>query len=144
MRVKAFEDRLCLSGGSLIVGSFNNTGSGSIHPNPPTTGIAPAADPLANLPAPTIVTGTCSSNCTQSNSSTGNLIVNPGTYTSISNSGSGTITLTPGNYIITGNVTNTGSGSLILGAGNYSIGGNFTSTGSSSLTIGAEYAASNF
>jgi Flp pilus assembly protein TadG len=119
-----------------IVGNYTKTGSGSISPTP-VTGISPAADPLSGLPAPTISTGTCSSNCTQSNTGSGNLTVNPGTYTSISNTGSGTVTLNPGNYIITGNLTNTGSGALILGAGNYSIGGNFSSTGSSSLTIGA-------
>lgn len=120
-----------------IVGSYSRTGSGSITPNPPTTGISPAADPLANLSAPTITTGTCSSSCSQSNTGSGSLTLSPGTYTSITNTGSGTLTLTAGNYIITGDLTNTGSGSLILGAGNYSIGGNFSSTGSSSITIGS-------
>ena len=119
-----------------IVGGYTRTGSGSINPTP-VTGLSPAADPLANLPAPPIPTGTCSSGCTQSNTGSGNLTVNPGTYTSISNTGSGTLTLNAGNYIITGNLTNTGSGSLILGAGNYTIGGNFQSTGSSSITLGS-------
>ncbi|WP_348262311.1 pilus assembly protein TadG-related protein [Telmatobacter sp. DSM 110680] len=119
-----------------IVGGYTRTGSGSISPIP-VTGIAPAADPLASLAAPSIPTGTCSSNCTQSNTGSGNLSLNQGTYTSISNTGSGTLTLNPGNYIITGDLTNTGSGSLILGAGNYTIGGNFKSTGSSSLTLGS-------
>jgi hypothetical protein len=121
-----------------IVGSYDKTGSGSITPNPPTTGIAPAADPLASLPAPTISTGTCSSNCTPSNTGSGNLVVQPGTYTSISNTGSGTVTLAAGNYIITGSLTNTGSGALVLGAGNYSIGGNFTTTGSGAVTLGTD------
>ena len=71
------------------------------------------------------------------NTGSGNLTVNPGTYTSISNTGKGNATLNPGNYIITGNLTNTGSGGLILGAGNYTIGGNFQSTGSSSITLGS-------
>ena len=119
-----------------IVGGFTRTGSGSITPTP-VTGISPAADPLAGLAAPTIPTGTCPSNCTQSNTGSGNLTVSPGTYTSISNTGSGTLTLSAGNYIITGSLTNTGSGNLILGAGNYTIGGNFQSTGSSSLSLGA-------
>jgi hypothetical protein len=119
-----------------IVGGYTRTGSGTITPTP-VTGISPAADPLAGLVAPAIPTGTCSSNCTQSNTGSGNLTVSPGTYTSISNTGSGTLTLTAGNYIITGSLTNTGSGSLILGAGNYTIGGNFQSTGSSSLTLGS-------
>jgi hypothetical protein len=122
-----------------IVGNnpgYSVTGSGSLSPNPPTTGIGPATDPL-NLTAPAIPTGTCSSSCTPSNTGSGNLTLNPGTYTSISNTGSGTLTLTPGNYIINGSLTNTGSGSLILGAGNYTIGGDFKSTGSSSLTLGS-------
>jgi len=119
-----------------IVGGYNVTGSGRITPNPPTTGIAPAADPLT-LTAPATGTGTCSSNCNPSNTGSGNITLQPGTYTSISNTGSGTVTLNPGNYTITGNLTNTGSGGLILGAGNYSIGGNFNSTGSSSITMGS-------
>ena len=119
-----------------IVGGYSVTGSGHISPNPPTTGIGPAADPL-NPTAPTIPTGTCSSSCTISNTGSGNLTINSGTYTSISNTGSGTLTLNPGNYIINGSLTNTGSGSLVLGAGNYTIGGDFKSTGSSSLTLGS-------
>ncbi len=118
-----------------IVGSYNNTGSGTITPHPPTTGIAPAADPLTLSP-PNIPTGTCSSSCTINNSS-GNLTIGPGTYTSISNTGSGTLTLSAGNYIINGNLSNTGSGNLVLGNGNYTIGGNFTTTGSGALTLGS-------
>jgi len=123
-----------------IVGSYSKTGSGSLTPNPPTTGIAPAADPLSSLTAPTITSGTCtgtSAACNPSNTGSGNLVVSPGNYTSISNTGSGTVTLSAGNYVISGDLKNTGSGSLILGAGNYTIGGNFSSTGSSSLTLGA-------
>lgn len=123
-----------------IVGNnpgYSVTGSGSLSPNPPTTGIGPAANPLALTP-PTIptITGTCSSNCNQSNAGTGNLTVPAGTYTSISNTGSGTVTLSPGT-VVTGSVSNTGSGSLIFGAGNYIIGGNLTNTGSGSLSLGA-------
>jgi len=123
-----------------IVGSYSKTGSGTLSPNPPTTGISPAADPLSGLTPPTITTGTCtgtSAVCNPSNTGSGNLVVSPGTYTSITNTGSGKVTLSAGNYVITGDLKNTGSGSLILGAGNYSIGGNFSSTGSSSLTLGA-------
>lgn len=119
-----------------IVGGYTDTGSGHISPNPPTTGIGPATDPLNPTP-PTVSTGTCSSNCNPSDAGSGNMTLQPGVYNSISNTGSGTLTLSPGNYTITGNLTNTGSGSLILGAGNYSIGGNFSSTGSSSVTIGS-------
>jgi Flp pilus assembly protein TadG len=120
-----------------IVGNYTDTGSGTIHPDPPTTGIAPAADPLANVPTPTYSTGTCSSNCTQNFSGSSNNSIGPGTYNQISNTGSGTLTLTPGNYIINGNLSNTGSGNLVLGAGNYTITGNFTTTGSGALTLGA-------
>jgi len=135
-------DALTLTGsGSIsakaigIVGGYSVTGSGSLTPNPPTTGIGPAADPLALNP-PTIPTGTCSSNCTISNTGSSNLVIGPGTYNSISNTGSGTLTLTAGNYIINGNLTNTGSGNLVLGAGNYTISGNFKTTGSGAVTIG--------
>jgi len=120
-----------------IVGNYTKTGSGSIHPNPPMTGLAPAADPLANLPTPTITTGTCASNCVQSFSGSSNNSIGPGNYNQISNTGSGTLTLTPGNYIINGNLSNSGSGNLVLGAGNYTITGNFTTTGSGALTLGA-------
>jgi hypothetical protein len=119
-----------------IVGGYTVTGSGRISPLP-VTGLSPAADPLGGLAAPTIPTGTCTSNCTPSNTGSGNLTLNPGNYTSITNTGSGTLTLNAGNYIISDSLTNTGSGKLILGAGNYTIGGNFQSTGSSSLTLGA-------
>jgi hypothetical protein len=126
-----------------IVGGYSKTGSGSITPNPPTTGIAPASDPLAGLPVPSVSTATCTGSNTACNpSNTGSSSpapLSPGTYTSISNTGSGTLTLSPGNYIISGNLTNTGSGKLILGAGNYSIGGNFSSTGSSALTLGSGF-----
>jgi hypothetical protein len=119
-----------------IVGGYTRTGSGTISPTP-ITGLSAAADPLAGMAAPSIPTGTCSSNCTQSFTGSTNNTIGPGTYNSISNTGSGTLTLTAGNYIINGNLTNTGSGGLVLGAGNYTITGNFQSTGSSSLTLGS-------
>ncbi|MGA8087729.1 MAG: pilus assembly protein TadG-related protein [Terracidiphilus sp.] len=118
-----------------IVGGYSVTGSGHISPNPPTTGIGPAADPL-NPTAPTIPTGTCTS-CSVSNTGSSDKTIDPGTYSSISNTGSGKLTLNAGDYIITGDLTNTGSGSLILGAGNYTIGGNFKTTGSGAVTIGS-------
>jgi Putative Flp pilus-assembly TadE/G-like len=136
-------DALTLTGsGSIsakqigIAGGYSRTGSGRISPNPPTTGMAPASDPL-NLTAPTLSPGTCTGgNCNPANTGSSPMTLNPGTYASITNTGSGTLTLNPGNYIITGNLTNTGSGKLVLGAGNYTIGGSFLSTGSSSLTLG--------
>ncbi len=119
-----------------IVGGYTLTGSGSISPTP-VTGLSAAADPLSGMAAPSIPTGTCSSNCTQSFTGSSNNTIGPGTYNSISNTGSGTLTLTAGNYIINGDLKNTGSGGLVLGAGNYTITGNFQSTGSSSLTLGS-------
>lgn len=119
-----------------IAGGYNKTGSGTLSPTP-TTGIAPAADPLAGLAPPTIPTGACSSNCTPSFTGSSNNSLGPGNYNSISNTGSGTLTLTPGNYIINGNLTTTGSGGLVLGAGNYTITGNFAPTGSGAVTLGA-------
>ena len=103
-----------------IVGSYTDTGSGTISPNPPTTGIAPAADPLASLPAPTVTSGTCtgtSAACNPSNSTSGNLVVPPGNYTSISNTGSGTVTLSGGNYVISGNLTTQEAGAWFLAPG---------------------------
>jgi Flp pilus assembly protein TadG len=136
-----------------VTGGYSNVGSGSISPTP-VTGMAPAADPLSSLSAPTISSGTCSGGsysntgstnvtlpantyCTVSNTGSGSITIPSGTYTSISNTGSGTLTLGSGNYIITGNLQNTGSGTVDLGDGNYSIGGNFSSTGSSSLSLGS-------
>jgi Flp pilus assembly protein TadG len=136
-----------------ITGNYSNVGSGTISPNP-VTGMAPAADPLSSLSAPTIPSGTCSGGtytnngttnvtltagayCTVVNNGSGNITIPSGDYTSISNTGSGTLTLDSGNYIITGSLTNTGSGTVNLGAGNYTIGGSFSSTGSSSIALGS-------
>ena len=126
-----------------IGGNYTSVGSGKLSPTP-VTGMAPAADPLANLPPPTPQITPNPNSCTATSSSSAcnpsyvgstNNSMGPGTYTSISNTGSGKLTLTPGNYTILTNLTNTGSGGMILGAGNYTIDGNFQSTGSSSLTI---------
>jgi Flp pilus assembly protein TadG len=120
-----------------IVGGYQVSGNGGISPNPPTTGMAPAADPLS-IPTPTPGTGTCTgSGCVVSNTGGTNLTKGPGTYTSISNSGNGNLTLTAGNYVITGNLTNSGNGTLTLGAGNYTIGGNFSTSGNGAVSLGA-------
>lgn len=132
-----------------IGGHDSITGSGTVSPAPQ-TGMPPAADPLANLsaPSPQTPTGSCtaSSNsaaCNPSFTGSSSNSIGPGTYTSISNTGSGTLTLTAGNYYVYGGVTNTGSGGMVMGAGNYTIMGNFKSTGSSSLTIASGSMASN-
>jgi len=125
-----------------IVGGYSDTGTGHITPNPPTTGIAPAADPLSLTP-PTISTGTCSSNCVMTNSGTSNVTVTltPGTYTSITNSGTGNLTVntssSTGSYIITGDVVSKGTGTLTLGPGNWTIGGNLTNSGTGAVSLGA-------
>ncbi len=120
-----------------IVGKYSDSSSGTLSPNP-ITGMAPAADPLANLPVPTISTGTCSGgSCSLSFRDSNNHTVNPGTYTSISNSGTGTVTLASGNYIISGSVSNSGGGTISFGAGNYSIGGSVTNSSSSSMSLGS-------
>jgi Flp pilus assembly protein TadG len=120
-----------------VVGGYQLSGSGTISPDPPTTGIAPAADPLS-ISAPTPATGSCTgSSCVVNNTGNSNVTKGPGTYTSISNSGNGNLTLTAGNYLITGNLTNSGNGSLTLGAGNYTIDGNFSTSGNGAVTLGA-------
>jgi hypothetical protein len=139
----AASDALVLTGGGGItaksigiVGNYSRSNNGSLSPNPQ-TGLAPAADPLAGLVAPTASTTTCSgSNCNISVSG-GNIVLQPGTYSSISNSGGGTITLASGNYTITGDVTSSSSGSIVFGTGNYTIGGKLSDTGSSSMTFGS-------
>ena len=151
--------------GIALTGSDVNTGSGRISPKP-VNGMAPIADPLVNLPAPTVssptaVSGSCvGSSCNYSCSGSSNCTIGPGTYTSITDSGSGTLTLTPGNYTITGNlsnsgggitlqagsgsntiniggtVSNSGSGAMNLGAGNYNIVGSVSANSSGAMTIG--------
>jgi hypothetical protein len=121
-----------------VVGGYQTSGNGTISPNPPTTGMAPAANPMS-VPAPTPATGTChgsSSACNVSNTGNSNVTVPAGTYTSISNSGNGNMTLSAGTTI-TGNLTNSGNGSLTLPAGNYTIGGNFSTSGNGAVTLGA-------
>lgn len=139
----AASDALTLTGGGSvtarsigIVGNYSVSNNGSLSPTPE-TGLAPAADPLAGLAAPTVSTDTCSgSNCNISVSGGSNITLQPGTYSSISNSGSGTITFASGNYIITGSVTSSSNGGIVFGPGNYTIGGELSDTGGSYMTFG--------
>ncbi|HEV2325669.1 MAG TPA: pilus assembly protein TadG-related protein [Terracidiphilus sp.] len=120
-----------------IVGSYSVSNNGTLTPTPK-TGLAPAADPLASLPAPSASTDTCSgSNCNISISGNSSITLQPGTYSSISNSGGGTVTLASGNYTITGNVTSSSNGGIVFGPGNYTIGGKLSDSGSSSMTFGS-------
>ncbi len=134
---------LTLTGGGAItaksigiVGGYSSSSNGYLSPTP-RTGLAPAADPLAGLVAPTVSTATCSnSSCNVSVSGGSNITLYPGTYGSISNSGSGTITFEPGNYIITGSVSSSSNGGIVFGSGNYTIDGNLSDTGGSYMTFG--------
>src|ERR1035438_2936889 len=86
-----------------IAGGYNKTGSGTLSPTP-TTGIAPAADPLAGLAPPTTITG------------------------NFAPTGSGAVTLGAGQYIVKGNLSLTGSGNLTAK------GVTFYTTGTTSIT----------
>ncbi|MFZ0662122.1 MAG: pilus assembly protein TadG-related protein [Acidobacteriaceae bacterium] len=132
-----------------IVGSYKDSGSGSIKIcNPtctngdPTTGIAPVASPITLTP-PTIPTGTATapsgSGSAFTCSGTSNCNVNPGTYSSITNSGTGTLTFSSGIYNVTGNIANTGSGKIVSGTGTYTfdVGGNINDSGSGAMTLGS-------
>ena len=136
-------DALTLSGGGSITaksigiaGSYSVSNNGSLSPTP-TTGLAPAADPLAGLAAPTVSSDNCAgTNCNISVSGGSNVTLYPGTYSSISNSGSGIITFTAGNYIITGSVSSSSNGGIVFSPGNYTIGGDLSDTGGSSMSFG--------
>ncbi len=128
--------------GIALTGGDLDTGSGHVSPSP-VNGMAPAADPLVNLPAPTVssptaVTGTCTTSpCNYSCSGSSNCTIGPGTYTSITDSGSGKLTLTPGNYTITGNLTNNGGGiTLQSGTNTINVGGTVSNSGSGAMNLG--------
>jgi Flp pilus assembly protein TadG len=98
-----------------IAGGYSKTGSGSINPTP-ITGLAPVANPLAWLTAPTFNTSSCLADphFTGSTSNTIGPSVAGGTvcYNGLSVVGSGSLTLNPGVYIINGSFSSTGSGSI--------------------------------
>jgi hypothetical protein len=90
------------------------TGSSTISPTP--TIVPPVADPLINLPAPTVP-----STCDQTNYSIGNgntATLNPGTYCGgISVGGSAVVTLNPGMYILNGGGFNNSNSGVVNGTG---------------------------
>jgi hypothetical protein len=98
-----------------IAGSFNKTGSGTISPHP-VTGVAPVANPLAYLTAPSFSVASCLSNprFTGSSPNTIGPAIAGGTvcYNGLSMTGSGSLTMQPGTYIINGAMSQTGSGSI--------------------------------
>jgi hypothetical protein len=98
-----------------IVGNYTETGSGSISPAP-VTGLAPVANPLAWLTAPSFVASSCLADphITGSSSNTIGPTVAGGTicYNGLSMTGSGSLTMQPGVYIINGGFSQTGSGTI--------------------------------
>jgi Flp pilus assembly protein TadG len=125
-----------------IVGGYNQTGSGSLSPNPPTTGMTAVPDPLS-LSAPSMTGVTCLPNPSFSGSSAQTLgpATSGGTvcYNGLSITGSGAITFNPGLYIINGDFRATGSGNL-TGTGGvtfYLPTGSLSVTGSGSLNFTA-------
>ena len=126
-----------------IVGGYNVTGSGSLSPNPSSTGITAVPDPLSSLSPPSLTGVTClpNPNFTGSSSQTLGPATPGGTvcYNGISIVGSGAITFNPGLYIINGNFTATGSGNL-TGTGGvtfYLPSGTLAVTGSGSVNFTA-------
>ena len=126
-----------------IVGGYHETGSGTITPTP-VTGVAPVANPLAYLTAPTFTPASCLADphYTGSTSHTIGPSVAGGTicYNGLSMTGSGSLTLNPGIYVINGALSMTGSGSLsgsgitiYLAPPN----GSLSLTGSGALTVSA-------
>ncbi|PYT29005.1 MAG: hypothetical protein DMG57_13085 [Acidobacteria bacterium] len=97
-----------------IVGNYSF--SGTLNPNPPSTAVAPMADPLAHLPAPT-VPAACDYTNYQVNTN-GTDILNPGVYCGGIYVKKGTASLTPGMYILKGGGMSTqDSNSHIVGTG---------------------------
>jgi Flp pilus assembly protein TadG len=96
-----------------VVGNVSLSGGSTITPTP-TTGVTAAADPLANLPAPTF------SGCdaTSKNISVITTTLNPGVYCNgITISGGATVTFNSGNYILNGGGLNVSGNSSISGSG---------------------------
>ena len=143
-------DALTVSGGSSVTATAISVAGGDVISNggsttpAPTTGAAPAADPLASLPSPAV--GAC--NFTNYNPGWGTWTLNPGTYCGgINISNGATATFNPGTYIIkggalslVGGTTDTGSGVMFYltgtnasyGSVNISNGANVTFSGPAS------------
>ncbi len=91
-----------------VVGGVTQTGNVTVTPTP-VTGIAPASNPLAFIPPPTVP-----SPCTNSVSLNGSRsqTIQQGCYSGISASGNTALTLAPGTYIINGPISITGNATL--------------------------------
>jgi len=135
--------------GTLTASEIDIVGSGpgysfggTLSPSTPSTGVAPIADPLASLPAPSVGSG-----CDFTNKSVhSDTTLNPGIYCGGISVVKGTATFNPGLYILKGGGMSTqDSNSIIVGSGvtfyntydathNYAP---FSFTASSSVTLSA-------
>ena len=144
-------DAMTVSGGSTVTasaisvaGGYSFSGGGSSTPTP-TTGVGPAVDPFASLPAPTV--GAC--NFTNYSPGYGSWTLNPGVYCGdathpgINLSSGSTAVFNPGIYIIKGggvsltNATNTGNGVMFYLTGTNVSYGSVTISNGAAATLSA-------
>jgi hypothetical protein len=140
-------DALTVSGGSSVtasaisvVGGDSISNGGSTTPAP-TTGAAPAVDPFASLPAPTV--GAC--NYTNYSPGYGTWALTPGTYCGgINISNGATATFAAGTYIINGGAlslvggtTDTGSGVMFYLTGTNATYGSVNISNGANVTFSA-------
>lgn len=122
-----------------VVGSYSNTGSGSLTPRPPTA-IAPISDPLAFL-TPPANPGSCIGGPGNLVNGSSSVTLQPGCYNGLTISGSGAVTLNPGLYYINGPFSLTGSGAVSGTNVTFylpnSNSASFTTNGSGALTLSA-------
>jgi Putative Flp pilus-assembly TadE/G-like len=104
-----------LSGSEIdIVGNYSF--SGTLNPDPPSTNVAVMADPLANLPAPSV--GPCDQKNPYQVNTNGTVDLSPGVYCGGIFVKHGTANFTPGTYILNGGGLSTqDTNSIITGAG---------------------------
>jgi Flp pilus assembly protein TadG len=96
-----------------VVGNVNISGGSTVTPRP-TTGVAPVADPLANLPAPAF------SGCRATNKSISVITtsLDPGVYCGgVTISGGANVTFNSGSYILNGGGLSVSGNSTITGTG---------------------------
>jgi hypothetical protein len=98
-----------------IVGNYDF--HGTLNPDPPSTNVAVMADPLANLPEPTVPAGCDQANTYQVNTN-GTVNLSPGVYCGGIYVKKGIANFTPGLYILKGGGLSTqDTNSIITGAG---------------------------
>jgi hypothetical protein len=116
--------------GVFVVGGYTESGNAEFSPLP-VTGVPPIDDPLASLPAPPPMGGSCT---TYSLSGNNTATIDPDKYCSITVSSNADLIMTPGIYYIEGgNFSVSGNASLIaqevliyLDEGNFTMSGNGT------------------